>query len=81
MVGAVTMYMGVVVLSSKMSLLRLLLSNRGLSRVTVAARQIRLGSTTTTVDDDKPEPPNGFLFNEKVPENQDTKNEYLKLKR
>ena len=36
-----------------------------LSRLYSISRQLRQ-PYATTVDDDKPEPPNGFLFNEKV---------------
>ena len=35
------------------------------SRFSAVARQMRYRSTVA-VDDEKPEPPNGFLFNEKV---------------
>ena len=44
-----------------------LASNRGLARLTIAARQFRQTFTTQpAIDYSKPEPPNGFLFNEKV---------------
>ena len=51
---------------NKMALWRLA-SNRGLARLTIAARQFRQTFTTQpAIDYSKPEPPNGFLFNEKV---------------
>ncbi len=42
-----------------------LANNRVITRLPVVARQLRR-AVTTAIDDNKPEPPNGFLFNEKV---------------